>query len=396
MGVRDAVRRRFARLCGVEALQAVVDSQTAELAALRSELAITAQLAEARAESLAQSHADALVEVRAVAGAQHRSFDGLSARIDDLDPLHAALEHVTRWLEDHGTALAGLDARATALEPLVAASRHTTDWLRGHSTALDGVHVRLGELERAQAVATFTQWLDQVELATSPSISVVLPTRNRAALLPRAVASLHAQRYPNWELVVVDDAGDDHTPDVVAALADPRVRALRTPDSRGVGAARNAALAHATGEIVAYLDDDNTMHPLWLKAVAWAFGRHPDVDTVYGGFVVDDVERVDGTGSGGLPRLVLRPYDRERLLTENLADMGAIAHRAGLPAARFDESLTRLGDWDLLCALTADRDPLVLPAVACFYSTDAPHRLSSGPTPDADLATIRRKHGRAQ
>ena len=61
---------------------------------------------------------------------------------------------------------------------------------------------------------------------------------------------------------------------------------------------------------------------------------------------------------------------------ENLADMGALAHRAGLPEARFDPALVCSGDWDLLLRLTGDRDPLVLPAIACIYATDAPGRLS--------------------
>jgi hypothetical protein len=47
-----------------------------------------------------------------------------------------------------------------------------------------------------------------------------------------------------------------------------------------------------------------------------------------------------------------------------------------------------MGDWDLLIRLTADRDPLVLPAVACYYMTDAPTRLSRGPTHAADRAKV--------
>jgi hypothetical protein len=47
-----------------------------------------------------------------------------------------------------------------------------------------------------------------------------------------------------------------------------------------------------------------------------------------------------------------------------------------------------MGDWDLLLRLTADRDPLVLPAISCYYTTGAPSRLTGGPTGDADLATV--------
>ncbi|MFI6304736.1 glycosyltransferase family 2 protein [Amycolatopsis thailandensis] len=312
----------------------------------------------------------------------------LADQAAEIERLRAVLEHHTAWLEDHGGALRDGDARTTTVEAkqeaLGSRQEALDGWLESHDTAFEGLHLRTGQLEAARAVQTFTQWLEPLELAAAPKISVVLPTHDRAALLPRAIASIRAQRYGNWELIVVDDDSSDSTPKILAALDDPRIRTIRVAHNR-VSAARNAALAEATGDVVAYLDDDNTMHPLWLKALAWAFGEHPEITAAYGGYVIDDVE--------GLPRLLLKPYSREALLKENLADTGAVAHRAGLEEARFDESLVEMDDWDLLLSLTAERDPLVVPAISCFYSTAAPNRLSHGPTYDADFAAVRRKHG---
>jgi hypothetical protein len=183
---------------------------------------------------------------------------------------------------------------------------------------------------------------------------------------------------------------------VLAGITDERVRVLRNDPSRGVCAARNVALDAARGQVIAYLDDDNTFHPSWLKSVVWALDQRPELDVLYGAFVIDDVERVNRLGAGALPRLFFRKYSREILVQENLADMSAVAHRAGLPGARFDESLVQMGDWDLLCGLTADKDPLALPAIACFYTTDAPNRLSGGSTSNADADTVRRKHSAHQ
>lgn len=305
----------------------------------------------------------------------------------ELDRLRAMLDHHTAWLEDHGRALRDGDARTTTVEAkqeAIETRQEALDgWLDSHDTAFEGLHLRTENLEAARDVRTFTHWLDRHELTATPKISIVLPTHNRATLLPRAVASVQAQRYENWELVIVDDASADSTPKVIAGFEDPRVRSIRV-EHGGVCAARNAALAEATGDVVTYLDDDNTMHPLWLKALAWAFGEHPGITAAYGGFVIDDI--------GGLPTLFLRRYDRETLLRENLADIGAVAHLAGLPEARFDESLVEMGDWDLLLALTAERAPLVVPAISCYYSTTSGDRLSHGPTYDADFAAIRRKH----
>ncbi|MFI9451766.1 glycosyltransferase family 2 protein [Amycolatopsis sp. NPDC052450] len=311
----------------------------------------------------------------------------IADQAEEIERLRAVLEHHNAWLEDHGGALRDGDARATTVEARQAAldaRQETLDgWLKSHDTAFEGLHLRAGSLEAARDVRTFTHWLDQHELRATPKISIVLPTHDRASLLPRAVASVRAQRYPHWELVIVDDASSDSTPKVIAGFEDPRIRSIRV-EHGGVCAARNAGLAEVTGDVVAYLDDDNTLHPLWLKALAWAFGEHPEITAAYGGFVIDDI--------GGLPELFLRRYDRETLLRENLADIGAVAHRAGLREARFDESLVEMGDWDLLLALTADRDPLVVPAISCYYTTTSGDRLSHGPTYDDDFAAIRRKH----
>jgi hypothetical protein len=286
-----------------------------------------------------------------------------------------------KWLDDHSKALAGHG------QWLADHNKAFAD----HSNALDDLRRRLEELERMQSVRVFMEWIEYARLGESPRISVVLPTRNRANFLPMAVASVQAQSYTNWELLIVDDGSDDETPERLAALDDPRIRSFRIPHG-GSSAARNAALDQATGDIIAYVDDDNMMHPLWLKAVAWAFGQRPNVDVLYGGIIIDDVERVDNRGSGSFAKPYLPPYDRKVLLHENLADMSAIAHRPRLPGARFDESLTTAGDWDLLCRLTADRDPLVLPAIACFYFTDAPNRLSAAAIRANDRKTIRRKY----
>jgi hypothetical protein len=241
---------------------------------------------------------------------------------------------------------------------------------------------------------TATSWIEQAKLKETPLVSIVLPTHDRSAWLRRAVDSVTAQTYPHWEIVIVDDGSTDNTPAVAQELRDrlgeERVRIVRIANS-GVCAARNHGLAAARGELIAYLDDDNIMHPLWLKAAVWGFSQRPDVDVVYGGIIIDDTLRVNREGAGDLPSYHLHPYDRRRLAEFNLADIGAVAHRRDLPEARFDEGLREMGDWDLLARLTRHKSPLMIPAVACFYYTTAPNRLSGGPTYHADAARVREK-----
>lgn len=251
---------------------------------------------------------------------------------------------------------------------------------------------RMASLEGVVAIDAVNRFVRHTGLRSQPLVSVVLPTYNRTELLRRAVDSVRVQSYPQWELVVVDDGGDGDSERVVGEAGDERIRWIRI-DHQGVCAARNAALDAANGELIAYLDDDNVMDPDWLYAMVWAFDQYPEIDVLYGAFVVEDILRVNKRSSGFLPRTTFHPWNREALSRDNLADIGAIAHRSGLPEARFDESLREMGDWDLLVRLTAERDPLVLPAIACYYTTDAPDRLSGGPTHRADGEKVR---GRAQ
>ena len=72
-------------------------------------------------------------------------------------------------------------------------------------------------------------------------------------------------------------------------------------------------------------------------------------------------------------------WDRRRLEWANYVDQNVIAHRAGLPSARFDEALPVAYDWDLILRLTALHQPLELPAIACLYSTTAANRGSDRP-----------------
>ena len=125
---------------------------------------------------------------------------------------------------------------------------------------------------------------------------------------------------------------------VVAEVGDERVTAIEI-EHRGPAAARNAGLTAARGSIITYLDDDNVFDPGWLQAVTWAFANHSDDDVLYGARVIDDEIRVHEVGEGGWPWLQLNPFDRSQLRQDNIADMGVMAHRAGLPGARFDERL---------------------------------------------------------
>lgn len=101
--------------------------------------------------------------------------------------------------------------------------------------------------------------------------SVIIPTFGRPQFLRQAIASVLAQTNGSFEVIVVDDA----SPQPVAASDDPRVRVVRAAVNGGASAARNLGVEHATGEALAFLDDDDTWVPERLALAESGLDRAP-------------------------------------------------------------------------------------------------------------------------
>jgi glycosyltransferase involved in cell wall biosynthesis len=107
-----------------------------------------------------------------------------------------------------------------------------------------------------------------------PLVSVIIPTYNRAALVAEAVASVLAQTWRDFEVLVVDDGSTDHTAAALAPFAG-QVTVRRRPGRGGVSAARNQGIAAARGQWLAFLDSDDLWLPEKLSR-QWAFLQaHP-------------------------------------------------------------------------------------------------------------------------
>ena len=114
-----------------------------------------------------------------------------------------------------------------------------------------------------------------------PLITVVIPAYNQANYLAAAIQSVLAQSYPNWELLVVNDASPDATNQIVGQFSDPRVRLLIHEQNRGLPAARNTGMRAAQGDIIALLDADDRFHPEKLKAHVAFLAANPTVGVSY-------------------------------------------------------------------------------------------------------------------
>jgi glycosyltransferase involved in cell wall biosynthesis len=115
----------------------------------------------------------------------------------------------------------------------------------------------------------------------SCSLSVIIPTRDRACELRQCLAALYRARIIGVECIVVDDGGTEDCASVVEASTLP-VNLLRNEKPLGSGAARNIGAAHAQGDVLLFLDDDVCVAPGNLKAVTDAFASDSNLGALMG------------------------------------------------------------------------------------------------------------------
>lgn len=121
-----------------------------------------------------------------------------------------------------------------------------------------------------------------------PDISVVLPTFNRAALLPKAVESVIRQTWKSWELIVVDDGSTDDTFSVINPYIERHgcIRYLKHRN-RKLNMTRNAGIQAAFGTWITFLDSDDSYVPEHLETRIQFMRENPEIDLIAGGFYTE-------------------------------------------------------------------------------------------------------------
>jgi glycosyltransferase involved in cell wall biosynthesis len=114
-----------------------------------------------------------------------------------------------------------------------------------------------------------------------PTVSIVLPTYNRAKFIGQAVTSALGQTYDDIEVLVVDDGSVDDTSDIIGTFSDPRLKYIKLASNAGRSSARNKALQMARGNYIAFLDSDDYYLPQKIEMQVQFLNEHPDVDMVY-------------------------------------------------------------------------------------------------------------------
>jgi glycosyltransferase involved in cell wall biosynthesis len=170
---------------------------------------------------------------------------------------------------------------------------------------------------------------------STPLVSVVIPSYNRAYCLERTVRSVLDQTYPHLEVLVVDDGSTDNTRELVERTGDTRVRYFWQANA-GVSVARNTGLDHARGELIALLDSDDVWMRWKLEVQVGCMQRFPAV-----GMTWTDMDAIDPQGTVVARRYLRRMYTSyqwfcdDDLFTEH-HDLGAMfPHIPSVTGARF-------------------------------------------------------------
>lgn len=198
---------------------------------------------------------------------------------------------------------------------------------------------------------TSIQKRKKIKLAHRPLVSVIIPAYNAARFLPKTLASLRAQTYQNWEGIIVNDGSTDETHDMSKhwIRSDTRFR-LVDQKNKGLGGARNSALAVAKGELVHCLDADDLIEPDFYQTMISELCRSNDSMAV-GRCAVSSVKYF--WGNGRITRTYIGPpgnkFSFEALAQSNPCQPvrflfeRSILHHTGL----FDENLRHCHDWDM-------------------------------------------------
>ncbi len=187
-----------------------------------------------------------------------------------------------------------------------------------------------------------------------PRVSVIMPAYNSQQVLGEAVASVLSQSYPDFEIIVVDDASSDNTAEVVSGYGD-RVRYIRREMNGGAAAARNDGIRASAGEFICFLDADDLYLPDRLEAAVAFLDGNAEFGAVYA-----DCEVRGPEGETMVPSLIRASGCRKRITTWREVARGEPMHTSSITVRRgcfervglFDERMRRAQDSELWLRLS--------------------------------------------
>ena len=185
-------------------------------------------------------------------------------------------------------------------------------------------------------------------------VSVIIPCYNAARFIGETLQSVLSQTHVDTWAIVVDDRSTDGTADIAERFG-PRVRVIRQHQQGGVSAARNAALAIADGEAIAFLDGDDRWHPEKIARQVAYLEAHPECGVVHTAVRhINDAGDEIARPGGAIPwRIASGNCLGDLLMHNTITTSTVLIRRTTLGADRFPEDLRMGEDWDLWLRLAA-------------------------------------------
>jgi len=208
-----------------------------------------------------------------------------------------------------------------------------------------------------------------------PAISILMSCYNSEATVSASVHSVLEQTFPDWELIVVDDESSDRSVAVLEGFDDRRIRVFHQKNA-GWPAARNNGLTRAGGDLVAFLDSDDTWHANFLERMREALLRTPDAVLAYCGW--QNLGLPGGRGEPFVPP-EYDSVDRAELLLGGCRwpIHGVLLRRSALErAGGFDESFRASADYDLWLRVASHGRLIRVPEVLAFYHHHAGEQIT--------------------
>jgi len=194
--------------------------------------------------------------------------------------------------------------------------------------------------------------------------SIVIPTYNRAAFLPKAIESVLAQTFADWELIIVDDGSTDNTKEVVSQYNDSRITYIYQQNAER-SVARNNGIAHAKGDYVCFLDSDNVMLSNRLQLLS-------ETITQTASYFTDIEYRNEEKGSSLIKtgRKYPFPMDVDMLIQDIIATPRLCCATEILRKHQFNPALSIGEDMELLFRITAEYPLVYIPNQATVVEVE--------------------------
>lgn len=224
-------------------------------------------------------------------------------------------------------------------------------------------------------------------------VSVVLPSYNHLAFLPRAVSGILNQSFQDFELIIVNDGSQDGTAAYLATLTDPRVIVINR-DNGGLPSALNRGFAEAGGEYRTWTSADNVTSPVWLEELVQALDAAPaNVGFVNSNFaIIDEDDHLVRVHRGS-------PLNYDSLAAKN-AGVASFLYRSTVAeqVGDYDVSLNGAEDWDMWLRILDVCDAAHVDSVLYYYRVHSNSMTSSMPDKVATasrsvLDKLQQRHG---